>query len=291
MAMRGIDISNWDYGIELSCIDYDFVIAKVTQGTTYRDAYCDSYIARAREMGKCWGVYHYIDGSGAEAEAEYFVSQCRAAGYLGAGILVLDWESIQNRAWQDESYLEAVIEAVKAKCGITPLVYASASVFPWEVCDRQECGTWVAQYADEEPTGYQDFPWNEDAYTCDIRQYASSGHLDGFTGALDLDKAYMTAEQWARFANPAGGNANNTPANCKTVTEMALEVARGVYGDGDTRRAALGAMYDQVQAEVNRLYWLADKVINGDYGNGGARKAALGGDYEAVQTVVNIILA
>lgn len=289
MTMQGVDISNWDYGIELSCIEYDFIIAKITQGTTYRDRYCDGYVGKAKAMGKCWGVYHYIDGSGADAEAEYFVSNCRDAGYLGNGILVLDWESIQNKAWQNESYLEALIESVKAKCGITPLVYASASVFPWEVCDRQGCGTWVAQYADEEPTGYQDSPWNEGAYTCDIRQYASTGYLDGFTGALDLDKAYMTPEQWAKFANPAGGD--SAPTTCKTVTEMALEVAHGVYGDGDTRKAALGAMYEQVQTEVNRLYRLAGKAINGDYGNGEVRKNALGDDYAAVQAVVNLILA
>lgn len=291
MTMQGIDVSNWDYGLSLGCIDYDFVIAKITQGTGYRDKCCDGFISEAKTQGKPWGVYHYIDGSGADAEADYFVSQCRDAGYLGGGILVLDWESIQNAAWQDESYLEAVIAAVKAKCGIAPLVYASESVFPWEVCERQGCGTWVAQYADENPTSYQTTPWNEGAYTCDIRQYASTGRLDGFTGALDLDKAYITSEEWARFASPSGSDAGSASGSCATVTLLALEVAHGVYGNGEKRQQALGTLYDQVQAEVNRLYKLADRTINGDFGNGEVRKQALGVDYEAVQEIVNLILA
>ena len=33
MAMNGIDISNWQKGIDLAAVPCDFVIAKATQGT------------------------------------------------------------------------------------------------------------------------------------------------------------------------------------------------------------------------------------------------------------------
>lgn len=35
MALNGIDISNWQAGIDLSVVPCDFVIAKATQGTSY----------------------------------------------------------------------------------------------------------------------------------------------------------------------------------------------------------------------------------------------------------------
>lgn len=35
MSMRGIDISNWQAGIDLDAVDYEFVMMKATQGTRY----------------------------------------------------------------------------------------------------------------------------------------------------------------------------------------------------------------------------------------------------------------
>lgn len=289
--MQGIDISNWDEGLDLSDIAFDFVICKITEGKDFTDKLCGEFVSQATALGKPWGVYHYVDGSGVDAEARHFIDTVRDYGYLGKGILVLDWESYGNDAWQDESYLESLIEMVKARSGITPMIYASKSVFPWDVCARQGCATWVAQYANEDLTGYQDSPWNEGAYDCDIRQYASTGRLAGFGGNLDLDKAYITADDWARLAGVQSQAPTVEQPQGSTVLQMAMEVIQGKYGNGETRRAALGNLYDQVQAKVNDIYAKADKCINGDYGNGEARKAALGIEYDIVQNVVNMILA
>lgn len=35
MTLNGIDISNWQAGINLSAVPADFVIIKATEGTTY----------------------------------------------------------------------------------------------------------------------------------------------------------------------------------------------------------------------------------------------------------------
>lgn len=90
------------------------------------------------------------------------------------------------------------------------------------------------------------------------------------------------------------------------MADLARRVINGEFGNGDARRAALGARYDEVQAEVNRILGggpggpssyaaadvdgLARRVIAGEFGNGDARRAALGGDYAAVQARVNEIL-
>ena len=89
------------------------------------------------------------------------------------------------------------------------------------------------------------------------------------------------------------------------IEALAQAVIRGDYGNGDDRRAALGASYDAVQARVNEILGaggsdggpgeadidaLARAVIRGEYGNGEERKSRLGSLYDAVQARVNEIL-
>lgn len=110
------------------------------------------------------------------------------------------------------------------------------------------------------------------------------------------------------FAKPkyaSGGTAPSTPKPSKSVTEIAQEVIKGVYGNGDARRNALKALGydpDEVQAKVNEILKgnsttpsksiaeVAKDVIAGKYGNGTERRkklAAEGYDPDAVQAEVN----
>lgn len=201
MAMQGIDISGWQEDLDLAQVPCDFAIIKATQGVDYVSAACDQHVQQAIALGKPFGFYHYVNGSGAAAEADFFVDSC--ANYFGKGIPCIDWESGQNAAWGDTGYLTKLVQRVIDRTGAKPLIYASASAFPWDVAQALDCGAWVAQYASNEATGYQDSPWNEGAYSCAIRQYSSAGRLAGYNGNLDLDKAYMDADGWARYAGAA----------------------------------------------------------------------------------------
>lgn len=91
----------------------------------------------------------------------------------------------------------------------------------------------------------------------------------------------------------------------KTIDEIAQEVIKGVYSNGDARRNALKALGydpDKVQAKVNELLKgstpkpslsiaeVAKKVIAGEYGNGTDRRKKLaseGYDPDKVQAEVN----
>lgn len=201
MAMQGIDISGWQAGIDLSKVPCDFVIVKATQGVGFVSEACDSQVQQAIALGKPFGFYHYVDGSGAQAEADFFIDHC--AGYFGKGIPCIDWESAENAAWGNTGYLKQLVQRVIDRTGVKPLIYASASSFPWDVAQALNCGAWVAQYASNNATGYQDSPWNEGAYDCAIRQYSSAGRLAGYNGNLDLDKAYMDADGWAKYVGAA----------------------------------------------------------------------------------------
>ena len=99
--MNGIDISNWQNGINLAAVPFDFVICKATEGTRYVSPDCDRQIQQAIGLGKLVGVYHYVNGGNAEAEAEYFYERCK--GYVGKAAFFIDWEERGNKAWGDTS--------------------------------------------------------------------------------------------------------------------------------------------------------------------------------------------
>lgn len=249
MAMQGIDISGWQEGIDLSKVPCDFVIVKASQGQRISRC-CDPQVQQAIALGKPFGFYHYVDGSGATREADFFVDNC--AGYFGKGIPCIDWESTQNAAWGNTGYLKQLVKRVIDRTGVKPLIYASASAFPWDVAKALDCGAWVAQYADNNATGYQYIPWNEGAYACAIRQYSSHGRLPGYSGNLDLDKAYMDAAAWAKYV---GASSAPAPAPARKSNEqIADEVLAGKWGNGADRRkrlASAGYDYDSVQSIVN----------------------------------------
>lgn len=224
MALNGIDVSNWQAGINLSVVPYDFVICKATQGTGYTSPDCVRQVEQAINAGKCVGVYHYISGGNANAEIDFFINSIK--NWIGAVMICLDWESNQNSAWGNEAYLEQCIKRVIERTGVPPMVYASASVFPWNVCKKYNCGCWVAQYANNNPTGYQGTPWNEGAYGCAIRQYSSSGRLSGYGGNLDLNKFYGNEKAWDAYVT--GGKGTVKPVEPSKPVTPSPDVSAGI---------------------------------------------------------------
>lgn len=204
MTLNGIDIASYQSGIDLTVVPCDFVIIKATQGTGYVNPDCDRAYQQAKRAGKLRGTYHYVGGGNAVAEADYYVNNIK--GYIKDGLLAIDWEAEQNSAWGNEAYLEQLVRRVIERTGVKPLIYSMASRYAQvaAVAKKLDCGLWIAEYADMNPTGYQAHPWREGAYGCAIRQYASTGRLNGWGGDLDLNIAYMTREQWAKYVNPGG---------------------------------------------------------------------------------------
>lgn len=302
MSMNGIDISNWQNGINLDAVPYDFIIAKATQGKTYVSPDCARQVEQARARGKLFGVYHYIDGSSAIGEADFFIDNIE--NWVGEGMLCLDWESNQNSAWGNEDYLRQVAQRVIDRTGIPPVIYVQqsrmAQVKP--IADALNCALWIAQYANMNATGYQDAPWNEGAYSCAIRQYSSCGRLSGYSGNLDLNKAYMDAAAWKKYANPSGGASAPSPAPSKPSASApsgsTLDLVYHIVTNdinGDARRDYCGSRYDDVQGFINDTHdasasTLAKWIRAGKYGNNPVRQTvieACGGKYREAQDIIN----
>ena len=199
--MNGIDISKWN-NIDLSKVPCDFVIVKATQGTSYVSPTFKSQIEQAIKLNKLIGVYHYAGGGGAISEATHFLKIVKE--YVGKAILCLDWEGEQNPNFGSPEYARAFLAYVKQYTGIVPFIYMSKSVcrqYAWD----PSYPLWCAQYKNKQPTGYQEDPWTDKKgfgawSNCKILQYSSKGRLPGYDGNLDLDKAYITKEEWLMYA-------------------------------------------------------------------------------------------
>lgn len=122
--------------------------------------------------------------------------------------------------------------------------------------------------------------------------------LDNAKRCADANKGYFVFDGNGNIIYPA-------QVNKKSIDELAREVIRGLWGNGQDRKnklIAAGYDYTVVQNRVNELLsgpskksidTLAREVIRGDWGNGTDRKkrlTAAGYDYNAVQRRVNEIL-
>lgn len=294
MALNGIDIAGYQAGLDFSKVPCDFAIIKATQGTGYTNPDCVRAVEQAMSLGKGVGVYHYISGGNAVAETNFFIDSI--LNWIGKVMICLDWEFDQNSAWGNESYLEQVILQVIARTGVFPMIYAPASRYNQvaEVAKRHNCGLWIAQYADRNPTGYQNTPWNEGAYTCAIRQYSGSGRLNGWNGDLDLDKFYGSLDDFRKYygSSSSAPSKPSTSGPSGTTLQLATWTMEGQYGNGADRKKNLGSRYDEVQNFINHIAsadvnTLVNEVYAGMYGDGLTRQTVLGSRYDEVQGAIN----
>lgn len=293
--MNGIDISNWQRGIDLYSVPADFVIMKATEGTSYISPDFARQYAQAKDAGRCLGIYHYANGGDAIREASHFLKT--VGNRLGEAILVLDWEGQNNPTFgkNDAGWCKKWLDYVASTTGVKPLLYISKA-YMGRFGNIGDYGLWIAQYANtNRVNGYQSTPWNEGAYSCAIRQYTSCGRLSGYSGNLDLDKAYMDRATWNKYAGKgASVSKPETPQSPTSVDTLTLlvDVMKGKYGNGDYRKSALGVHYEPVQNTINHIATasantLAEEVKAGKYGNGETRKTILGNRYKEVQNIIN----
>lgn len=266
--LKGIDISKWQAGINLSALgnQVDFVICKATEGVGYTDKNCDGFYQEAKRLGKKLGVYHFARpdlGNSAVEEADYFIKETK--GYHKEAILILDWEpqgnSIANTGWA-KGWLDRVYE----KTGVKPLIYMSASVmraYDWSKVVAGDYGLWIANYGSNNGTAqkgvFNNYPLRYWSFYA-LWQYTSKGRLSGYNGNLDLNYFSGNKEAWDKYAGgtpsiSTGTNKPSRPAK-KSTDEIAREVINGKWGNGDVREnrlKAAGYNYQTIQNRVNEI--------------------------------------
>lgn len=199
MALKGIDISNWQAGINLAAVaqNVDFVIVKATEGIGFVDKQCDKFFQEAKRLGKKLGFYHFARTNNAVAEADFFYQNTK--NYFGQAIPVLDWEVDDSVAWVNE-----FVNRIHELSGIWPWVYAN----PWRFNQgtvNLNCGRWIAGYPyaitdvaygikNPMPSSYK--PKN--GIVC-AWQFTSSCRIAGYNGTLDANVFYGDAAAWDAY--------------------------------------------------------------------------------------------
>ncbi|ADJ61051.1 GH25 family lysozyme [Lactococcus cremoris] len=210
--MNGIDISSYQAELNAGIVPSDFVIIKATEGTNYINPTWEEQAGQVIQTNKLLGFYHFASVGNPIAEADFFISVVK--NYIGKAVLVLDFEAGAINAWGNVGARQ-FLNRVKEKTGINPMIYMSSDVtrqFNWSTISSTN-PLWVAQYASMNPTGYQSEPWTDGKgygawSSAAIHQYSSAGSLSNWSGNLDINLAYINANQWKSLAG-SGSTSNS----------------------------------------------------------------------------------
>lgn len=218
--LNGIDVSNWQAGIDIAATSADFVIVKATGGTGYVSPSFRKQADATLAAGKLLGIYHFAGDGGlrpAKDEAAHFLRSF--APYKGRAVPVLDMEGDalnRGQGWAAE-WLRIVADAT----GATPMFYTSASaVYSQDWSSIKQYPLWKASYISKYAgRGFQKDPvdtWGSGAFgKTTVYQYTSQGRIKGYGGDLDLNCFYGTKSDWQRYAK--GGHVGSITKFCDAM--------------------------------------------------------------------------
>lgn len=205
--LNGIDISNWQKGIDLSKVPADFVIIKASEGVGWIDPQLAEFVAAARAAGMVVGFYHFARPSQAnswQAELEWFLSCIKPHLQIGDGVY-LDWEAddVYRTDWAREFNA-----GLRAATGARPPIYLNnnainrtdwtdtqKAIYNWDAVES-DFPLWLSYPDATAPKeGYRPakpkFPVGWLAGFI-MWQYTFTGRLPGYAGDLDLNVFYGT---------------------------------------------------------------------------------------------------
>ena len=281
--MNFIDISAWQKGIDLETLfkdnPLDGVIIKATEGIGYINPCFKEWAEWLDSNEKLWGVYHFLSGADAIAEAEFFFNTVMP--YIGKCVPCADYE--QNALKRGTAWLKEFLDEFERLSGVKCLVYCSQSVTQSQNFKQiADAGyrLWMAQYADYSPVyGFLENPWHNGSVApftgWVMQQYTSCGVLNGWRSYLDFDRFYGNADDWKSLCGAA-------PVSLKPADPVVVSnVLAGHYGIGDDRiKKLLAEGYDpvSVQNKINELYSVAAKV-----------KPVVSGDMDYINSIIYIV--
>ena len=292
MKIKGIDVSYHQGVIDWNKVKQagiEFAIIRIGYGKYdfQKDKQFENNYKNAKNNGIKVGVYHYsyaVNVDEAKQEADlvikwlsnreldlpvYFDIEDKSQASLSTNL----------RTEMAKSFCEKIENA-----GYWAGIYANKNWLETKL-DMNKLNrftVWLAQWSSN-PT-YQG--------TYGMWQYTSDGSVDGINGRVDMN--YQVKE--------LGGKIGTTSSNKKSNEEIAKEVIKGKWGNGEERKNKLtnaGYVYQDVQDIVNKMLSkksneeIAKEVIKGKWGNQPERQKRLeeaGYNYKEVQKLVNEML-
>lgn len=255
---KGIDVSSWQGDIDFKRVKKSgvkFVIIRAGFGTgSAPDKYFERSYKAAVDAGLHVGAYWYSyaeSGGGALDEARACLNVIKGKRFDFPVFYDLEEQSQFARGSDFCGGLVRTfcgeLEENDWYAGLYASRYPLQHYIPRDVSSRY--AVWAAEYA---PT--LNYRGNYGVW-----QYSATGEVDGINGAVDLDYCYVDYPKMIKAAGLNGYSAEAPAPNPeKSLEEIALEVIRGDWGNGEERCERLTeAGYDcqAVQHEVNRILY------------------------------------
>ena len=268
--LYGIDVSgdgNQPADI-CSRVAYDFAIVKVSgnpQGYAWNYVNPDAgqQAADARKKTGLLGLYHFGWGKQADVEAEFFVKQVKALGYLGKAMLVLDYEGECTERGQ--TWASKFARRVEELAGYKPVIYASGGVIVSQNIFSLGCPIWCANYykgyaavSGYDTSGMKIYAGCEKSL---IWQFTSQGYLAGYDGPLDLDVFYGSEDDFRALMGPQAKKESTASAAKLAVdgsfgplTKKELQRQLGVKVTGKFDKATKRALQKKLKVAVDGVW-------------------------------------
>jgi len=211
-TVPGIDVSYWDAGIDwpkVRATGQRFVVAKATEGITYKDPTFDDNWFGAKSAGLLRGGYHFFRCNvDAKKQADYFIDYVKTVKDNGELPPVLDLET--HDGMTKEKIVPAVkiwLDRVESAFGKKPIIYsgqyflqdylvvAGGGPPTW----AKDYPLWLAQYPNQYVDGMKPFlprGW----FNWKIWQYSDKGKVNGINASVDMNIFNGTLEELYKFA-------------------------------------------------------------------------------------------
>lgn len=184
----GIDISEWQEGLEIAAEGPEFVIIRYADGGYY-DSCCANFISQCVKHHIPYGLYYFLrakDAAGAKAEAKdilAYISQLSVKPTMGVWADVEDlehWDHASNAVEPAKAFLSEI-----EKAGYYAGCYCNYSFYNelYPALDRYDC--WIADWGGID----YDAPGT-------MQQYGTSG------GVLDRDVSFVPLSTYQLESQP-----------------------------------------------------------------------------------------
>lgn len=239
-TVPGIDVSYWDAGIDwpkVRATGQRFVVAKATEGISYKDPTFDDNWFGAKSAGLLRGAYHFFRCNvDAKKQADYFIDYVKTVKDNGELPPVLDLET--HDGMTKEKIVPAVkiwLDRVESAFGKKPIIYsgqyflqdylvvAGGGPPAW----AKDYPLWLAQYPNQYVEGMKPalprgwFNWT-------IWQYSDKGKVNGINASVDMNIFNGTLEELYKFA---GANIPDQKPKIHTITKGdSFESIANAYG-------------------------------------------------------------
>lgn len=248
---KGIDVSAWQGTIDWEKVksQINYAILRLgfigNKNNHTLDKQFERNYSECKRLGIPVGVYIYNYCNSEQtikSGAEWTIKKLTGKSLELPVYIDMEDTTLQGLGKEKLTNMCIAFNSIIEKSGFWAGVYANAYWFN-NLLNKEEIKrrytTWIAHY-----------DVNIEKYNgeYDMLQYSSKGAVNGMNGNIDMNNMYRDL-----ISAIKGNLISNTQNDKKTIDELANEVIAGKYGNDETRKQALGSLYNEVQSRVNEI--------------------------------------